>query len=124
MTGEKRVGYPDVKDDLRAALAALPRLANGVPYIPPAVYAGAPEVVALLARVANWQLERPWLHPDGLIGPRTWAAKDAELEALAADLRVELRRAGLQAMWAGMFLHRIPIDTDGADVTSVRRLDP
>jgi len=92
-------------------------------YRPPASYAGSREVCELFERVACWQDERRFT-PDGLLGPTTWAARDEELEALAAKVHGALVRAGLQETYVGRFLARVlMVETEGCDVTNVPRLE-
>lgn len=72
-------------------------------WYPSPVYANAPAVVELMARVSSWQRESGCV-PDGLIGGHSWSKRDFELCALAAALDVALAMAGLHDSWQAIWL--------------------
>lgn len=85
-------------------LPSVERRARGIArWYPLPVFAAAPRVVPLLARVVLWQRNRG-LAPDGLIGPQTWAKKDADLIAVAHELARELEAADLGFTRLGRFV--------------------
>jgi hypothetical protein len=73
-------------------------------WYPPQVFAPAPAVCSLLARVVLWQRERGGLVCDGLIGPSSWCRRDQDLIDAARALAVELRRAGMSRTQLGRFI--------------------
>lgn len=84
---------------------AAERRARGVArWYPPPVFAQAPRVVPLLARVLLWQRRRQLRYTDGLIGPETWARRDDDLLAAARELARELRAAHLGDTQLARFL--------------------
>jgi hypothetical protein len=66
-----------------------------IEWSPPSRYADYPNVVELMRSVRNWQLEHG-LQPDGILGPHTWAKRDAQIERLARKLMAALELAGLK----------------------------